>query len=93
MGSMSLTMSWDRINDSGGGANGAPPSRTRRLLAQGPDIVPIPGTKHVRYLEENAAAADLALSPADLARIEEAVPKGSVAGDRYGPAARALVDR
>ncbi len=63
------------------------------LLAQGPHIVPIPGTKHARYLEENVAAAELSLSPSDLARVEEAVPKGSVAGDRYGPSGRALVDR
>ncbi len=63
------------------------------LLAQGPDIVPIPGTKHPKYLEENVAAAELTMSPGDLARVEAAVPKGSVAGDRYGPATRALVDR
>ncbi len=63
------------------------------LLAQGPEIVPIPGTKHPRYLEENAAAVNLSLSANDLAKIEGAVPKGSIAGDRYGPSSRALVDR
>jgi aryl-alcohol dehydrogenase-like predicted oxidoreductase len=52
-------------------------------LAQGDDVVPIPGTKRVRYLEENAAAADLTLSAEDLARLEEAFPKGATAGDRY----------
>ena len=53
------------------------------VLAQGEDIVPIPGTKRVRYLEENAAAADLTLTAEDLARLEEAFPKGATAGDRY----------
>ncbi len=63
------------------------------VLAQGEQIVPIPGTKRRRYLEENAAAADLVLSPADLDRIEAAVPRSSVAGDRYPPESMALVDR
>ena len=53
------------------------------LLAQGQDIVPIPGTKHRRYLEENAGAVDVRLSPADLERINEAAPKGVTSGDRY----------
>ena len=53
------------------------------VLAQGDDVVPIPGTKRVRYLEENAAAADLTLSAEDLARLEEAFPKGATAGARY----------
>jgi len=53
------------------------------VLAQGEDIVPIPGTKRVRYLEENAAAADLTLTAEDLARLEEAFPKGATAGYRY----------
>jgi aryl-alcohol dehydrogenase-like predicted oxidoreductase len=53
------------------------------VLRQGGDIVPIPGTKRVRYLEENAGAADVELSEGDLARIEEAFPKGATAGDRY----------
>ena len=52
------------------------------LFAQGDDIVPIPGTKRVKNLEENAAAVDLHLTPADLARIAEIVPKGSAAGAR-----------
>jgi aryl-alcohol dehydrogenase-like predicted oxidoreductase len=54
------------------------------VLAQGPDVVPIPGTKRVRYLEENVAAADAVLDAADLAALEEAVPRGAVAGPRYG---------
>ncbi len=53
------------------------------VLAQGDDIVPIPGTKRRKYLEENAAAADLSLTDDDLRRIEEAMPRGSAAGDRY----------
>jgi aryl-alcohol dehydrogenase-like predicted oxidoreductase len=53
------------------------------VLRQGGDIVPIPGTKRVRYLEENAGAADVELSEDDLARIDEAFPKGATAGDRY----------
>jgi aryl-alcohol dehydrogenase-like predicted oxidoreductase len=53
------------------------------VLAQGDDVVPIPGTKRVRYLEENAAAAGVELTPDDLARLEEAFPRGATAGDRY----------
>jgi aryl-alcohol dehydrogenase-like predicted oxidoreductase len=53
------------------------------VLAQGPDIVPIPGTKRVRYLEENTAALEVVLSAEDLATIEAAVPADAVVGDRY----------
>jgi aryl-alcohol dehydrogenase-like predicted oxidoreductase len=53
------------------------------VLAQGDDIVPIPGTKHVRYLEENVGAAEVELTPDDLARIDEAAPVGVAAGARY----------
>ena len=53
------------------------------LLHRGDDIVPIPGTKRRKYLEENAAAADVTLTEEDLRRIEEALPKGSAAGERY----------
>ena len=53
------------------------------VLAQGSDIVPIPGTKRRTYLEENAAASELELSAADLARLDELSPKGIAAGDRY----------
>ncbi|MEV0940716.1 aldo/keto reductase [Micromonospora wenchangensis] len=56
------------------------------LLAQGEDVLPIPGTKRVRYLEENAAAADLRLTADQQARLREAVPVDAVAGERY-PAA------
>ena len=53
------------------------------LLAQGGDIAPIPGTKRRKYLEENAGAADVELTEDDLRRIEEAMPRGSAAGERY----------
>jgi aryl-alcohol dehydrogenase-like predicted oxidoreductase len=53
------------------------------VLAQGGDVVPIPGTRRVRYLEENVAALEVTLAPEDLAALEAAVPKGSVAGERY----------
>jgi aryl-alcohol dehydrogenase-like predicted oxidoreductase len=52
-------------------------------LAQGDDIVAIPGTKRRRYLEQNAAAADVVLTPADLAALEQAVPRDAAAGERY----------
>ncbi len=53
------------------------------VLAQGQDIVPIPGTKHIKYLEENAAAADIILTADDLAFLDKAAPKGATAGARY----------
>lgn len=53
------------------------------LLAQGEDIVPIPGTKHLKYLEENAGAADIELTKEELQRISRAVPPDEVAGLRY----------
>jgi aryl-alcohol dehydrogenase-like predicted oxidoreductase len=53
------------------------------LLAQGDDIVPIPGTKHVRYLEENLRATEIELTKGDLERIEEVAPIGVAAGERY----------
>jgi aryl-alcohol dehydrogenase-like predicted oxidoreductase len=53
------------------------------VLAQGEDIVPIPGTKRRTYLEENAAAVDVALTADDLARLDELAPVGATAGDRY----------
>ncbi|MGH7525827.1 MAG: aldo/keto reductase, partial [Gemmatimonadales bacterium] len=53
------------------------------VLAQGEDIVPIPGTKQRRYLEENLRALELELTPGDLEQIDEVAPKGVAAGDRY----------
>jgi aryl-alcohol dehydrogenase-like predicted oxidoreductase len=60
------------------------------VLAQGEDLVPIPGTKRRKYLEENAAAADIELTDDDLARIEAELPKAS--GDRYDEAGMASVN-
>ncbi|RIJ71307.1 aldo/keto reductase [Nakamurella silvestris] len=54
------------------------------VLAQGEDIAPIPGTRRVRYLEENVAAASLVLTEQDLADIAAAVPRDAVVGERYG---------
>jgi aryl-alcohol dehydrogenase-like predicted oxidoreductase len=77
-------------------ANAATPAQVALawLLAQGDDIVPIPGTKQVARLEENAGAADLLLSAADLATLDAAAPVGATAGERYGnPAMLAMVRR
>jgi aryl-alcohol dehydrogenase-like predicted oxidoreductase len=54
------------------------------VLAQGDDVAPIPGTKRVKYLEENVAASDVDLTADDLSALETAVPRHAVAGDRYG---------
>jgi aryl-alcohol dehydrogenase-like predicted oxidoreductase len=64
---------------------GAKPSQIALawVLSRGEDVVPIPGTKRVRYLEENAAAADVELTHEELARLEEAFPRGAAAGERY----------
>src|SRR5437762_2616639 len=53
------------------------------LLTRGPDVVPIPGTKKRKYLEENAGALRVKLTPDDLRRIDEVAPKGVAAGERY----------
>jgi aryl-alcohol dehydrogenase-like predicted oxidoreductase len=63
------------------------------LLHQGDDIVPIPGTKRRAYLRENAAAADIVLSPEDLTWLDQEVPEGSAAGERYPAPAMRLIDR
>jgi aryl-alcohol dehydrogenase-like predicted oxidoreductase len=63
------------------------------VLAQGEEIVPIPGTKHRRYLEENLGALAVALTAADRARIEEIAPQGAAAGARYEEASMAHVNR
>lgn len=63
------------------------------LLHQGDDVVPIPGTKHVRYLEENVAAAEVSLSAEQLRRLDELLPPGSVAGERYLEGGMAAVER
>jgi aryl-alcohol dehydrogenase-like predicted oxidoreductase len=53
------------------------------LLAQGPDVIPIPGTKHIARLEENLGAIKVNLTPADIDRITTAIPIGAAAGTRY----------
>jgi len=74
-----------RIVEEVAAEKGATPSQVALawVLAQGQDIVPIPGTKRRSYLEENAAAAAIELSPADVERLERAFPVGVAAGDRY----------
>jgi aryl-alcohol dehydrogenase-like predicted oxidoreductase len=63
------------------------------VLAQGEDIVPIPGTKRRKYLEENAAAADIELTAEELEAIQAIFPPGAAAGPRYGEAMMKAVDR
>ena len=63
------------------------------LLHQGDDVVPIPGTKRVKYLEENVAAIEVTLSDAELRRIDAIAPKGIAAGTRYPEAGMATVNR
>ncbi len=63
------------------------------VLAQGDDIVPIPGTKRRKYVEENAAAGDVKLTKEDLVKIDEVFPADVAAGDRYPEAMMALVNR
>lgn len=63
------------------------------VLARGEDIVPIPGTKRVEYLEENAQATGIELSPVDLRRIDDAIPRGAAAGDRYPEIAMKALNR
>ncbi|MEA2787074.1 MAG: hypothetical protein QOF71_3178 [Candidatus Eremiobacteraeota bacterium] len=63
------------------------------LLSKGDDIVPIPGTKRRAYVEENAAAAELELTPDEVAELEAAVPQHEIAGERYAPANLQAIDR
>ena len=63
------------------------------LLAKGDDIAPIPGTKRRTYLEENVAAASIALSDDEVRALDAALPPGSIAGPRYTEAQMAMVDR
>ncbi|MET3782016.1 aryl-alcohol dehydrogenase-like predicted oxidoreductase [Brevundimonas sp. 1080] len=63
------------------------------VLAQGEDLIPIPGTRRIATLEQNAAAVDIVLTPEDLARIEAVFPKGAATGHRYAEAARAALNR
>jgi aryl-alcohol dehydrogenase-like predicted oxidoreductase len=63
------------------------------VLAQGADIVPIPGTSNPARLEENVAAAELHLSDADLRQLDTIAPRGVAVGDRYAPAGQELLNR
>jgi aryl-alcohol dehydrogenase-like predicted oxidoreductase len=63
------------------------------VLAQGQDIVPIPGTKRRKYLEQNAEAAGIILSQEDLAALEDIFPRNAAAGSRYPEAMMASVNR
>jgi aryl-alcohol dehydrogenase-like predicted oxidoreductase len=63
------------------------------VLAQGDDIVPIPGTKRRRYLQENAAAVELSLNAEQLARLDMAFPAEAASGRRYPDSMMGLVDR
>jgi aryl-alcohol dehydrogenase-like predicted oxidoreductase len=63
------------------------------VLAQGEDIVPIPGTKRRKYMEENAAAVDLSLAEGLVKNLQEIFPPDAAAGERYVPAMKALVNR
>ena len=63
------------------------------VLAQGNDIVPIPGTKRRKYLDENLAAAEITLTPEDLRKIDEIAPKGAAAGERYPANMMGFVNR
>lgn len=63
------------------------------LLARGEDVIPIPGTKHLSYLEQNAAAIDLVLDPAELEELDRAFPRGVAAGMRYPEPGMRVIDR
>jgi aryl-alcohol dehydrogenase-like predicted oxidoreductase len=63
------------------------------VLAQGDDIVPIPGTKHVKYLDQNIGALDVKLSDEDLRRLDEILPPGAAAGERYHARGMEAVNR
>ncbi len=63
------------------------------VLAQGTDVVPIPGTKRRKYLEENAAAVEIQLSALDVKELEDAIPQDQVVGERYAAGSMKTIDR
>ena len=63
------------------------------VLAKGEDLVPIPGTKRRKYLEENVAAADIHLTPEQVLELEAAIPQEEIVGDRYAEASMKTIDR
>lgn len=77
------------------GRKGVQPSQLALawVLAQGGDIVPIPGTKRRKYLEENAAALSITFTPEEMSEINEALPQGASAGERYTPATMRFIDK
>ncbi|GLU46502.1 aldo/keto reductase [Nocardiopsis ansamitocini] len=84
----------DRVNELAAAKAVAPSQLALAwVLAQGPDIVAIPGTKRAAYVEENAGASNVTLTPGDLAAIEEVAPAGVTAGERYAPHAMRFVRR
>jgi aryl-alcohol dehydrogenase-like predicted oxidoreductase len=62
-------------------------------LAQGEDIVPIPGTKRVKYLEDNLGAANVTLAKTELEEIDRLFPPGAAEGERYGEVMMSLVNK
>jgi len=83
----------DRVRELAASKGGTPSQLAIAwVLAQGDDVVPIPGTKRRSYLEENLGALDVELTPEDLAAIEEVTPRESVAGARYNPEMMANVN-
>jgi aryl-alcohol dehydrogenase-like predicted oxidoreductase len=62
------------------------------VLAQGEDVVPIPGTSNTQRLEENVRSLDVVLTTDELDRLERAAPKGAVVGDRYEPGMMQLIN-
>jgi len=63
------------------------------VLAKGQDVVPIPGTKRRKYLEENVAAADIVLTREEMAELEAAIPESEIMGERYTPAHSGYIDQ
>ncbi len=63
------------------------------VLSRGEDIIPIPGTRHVKYLEENAGAVDITLTADELSALEKAFPRGVTAGERYNEQGMSAVNR
>jgi aryl-alcohol dehydrogenase-like predicted oxidoreductase len=62
------------------------------VLSQGDDVVPIPGTRHINYLDDNIGALEVKLSEADLKRLDEILPPGAAAGERYHAQGMATVN-
>jgi aryl-alcohol dehydrogenase-like predicted oxidoreductase len=76
-------------------AKGCTPSQLALawVLAQGQEIVPIPGTKRIKYLDDNLGAVNIRLTPDDLSSIDAILPAGTASGERYNPQAMAAIDR